>query len=97
MQVERKVLVRGRFGLHLRAAGRFAEVANGFRSAISVFMAGRQVDGKSILDMLTLGATSGSELVIRVEGDDAEKALDALAELFEEPAAGRTTAAGKEP
>jgi len=84
MEAERKVSIRGKFGLHLRAAGRFAEVANGYRSRVLVAMGGRKVDGKSILDMISLGAAAGSELVIRTEGDDAPEALDALMALVEE-------------
>ena len=68
MQAERKCLVGGKFGLHMRVAGEFAEVAKRYRSSVSVLMGGREVDGKSILDMLTLGAAAGSELLIRAEG-----------------------------
>lgn len=88
MQVDKKIAVRGKFGLHLRAAGRFAEVANSFSSEVQVLMGGRKVDGKSILDMLSLGATAGSELTIRTEGADASAALDALAALFLESGIG---------
>ena len=88
MLSEQKVAVKGKFGLHLRAAGRFAEIANGYRSSITVVMSGREVNGKSILEMLTLGATAGSELTIRTEGADAKQALGALLELFEEPRPG---------
>ena len=84
MEAERRVSIRGKFGLHLRAAGRFAEVANGFRADVFVTMGGRQVDGKSILDMLSLGATAGSELLIHTQGEDAEDALHALLDLFDD-------------
>lgn len=93
MQAEEKVSVQGKFGLHLRAAGDFARVANGFRASVAVLMGGRQVDGKSILDMLSLGAAAGSQLTLRAEGDDAEEALAALLAVLNEPA---DTKSGKE-
>lgn len=44
---------------------------------------GQQVDCKSILSILTLGAVQGTELCLSARGDDASRALDAIAELFE--------------
>ena len=81
MPNERKVPLLHRTGLHLRAAGRFAEVANSFQSAVSMSALGRTVNGKSVLEILTLGAGPGIELLIQAEGADADKALDALEEL----------------
>lgn len=81
MPMERKVPLLHRTGLHLRAAGRFAEAASAFQSDITLAVTGRVVNGKSVLDILTLGAGPGVELVIQADGEDAEKALDALETL----------------
>ncbi len=78
---ERTVRLVNRLGLHARAAARFVDLAGRFRSSIVVFMGGVGVDGKSILGILTLAAPCGSELRLVIDGDDAEAALAALAEL----------------
>ncbi len=78
---ERTVRLVNRLGLHARAAARFVDLAGRFSSSIVVEMGGIGVDGKSILGILTLAAPCGSELRLVVEGDDAEAALAALAEL----------------
>ena len=81
MPLERRVPLLHRTGLHLRAASRFAETGATYQSQIGLSVAGRCVDGKSVLEILTLGAIPGVDLVISAEGVDAEQALDALEEL----------------
>ena len=75
--------IRNRLGLHARAAARFVDTANRFRSRISASRDGRTMDGKSILGMLLLAASEGTVLELSAEGDDAEEALTALATLVE--------------
>ena len=81
MRLERRVPLLHRTGLHLRAAGRFAETAAAYRSDVTLSVAGRAVNGKSVLEILTLGAAPGVELVIRAKGEDGQQALDALETL----------------
>ena len=81
MVLQRAVPLLHRTGLHLRAAGRFAEVAGQFKSDVRLSVAGRGVNAKSVLDILTLGAGPGVELLIEAEGPDAESALDCLEAL----------------
>lgn len=75
--------VRNRLGLHARAAAKVVAIASCLDASIRVGLAGRQVDGRNIMALLTLGAAQGSELHIRTEGPDAEQALLALQQLFE--------------
>lgn len=81
MASQRVVPLLHRTGLHLRAAGRFAETAGRFKSNVRLVLAGRGVNGKSVLDILTLGAGPGVELLIEADGPDAEAALDSLETL----------------
>ena len=81
MVMERQVPLLHRTGLHLRAAGKFAQVAGRFGADIRVGVHGRLVNGKSALDILTLGAAPGVDLIIRAEGPDAEAALMELEAL----------------
>jgi phosphotransferase system HPr (HPr) family protein len=70
-------------GLHARPASLFVQTANKFSSEIIVSYSGKNVNAKSILGVLTLGAQQGAVISIRVSGADAEEALGALKELVE--------------
>jgi phosphotransferase system HPr (HPr) family protein len=67
--------------LHARPAGAFVRAAAGFAASINVRANGRQADGKSILEILGLGADGGVELEISASGDDAAAAVAHLADL----------------
>ena len=79
--VERRVGIKNPLGLHARAAAQFVKTASQFSSKVTVSKDGNTIDGKSILGILFLAATSGSELTITAIGDDAQKAVDALVKL----------------
>jgi len=79
----RTVTVLNEQGVHLRPADLFVRLAKRFESQVEVLKDGQCVDGKSILDMITLSAVKGSKLIIRTTGPDAEQALDALVDLFQ--------------
>lgn len=79
MLIKRRTKIINTNGLHARPATRFAEVANKFNSEIFVKTENKEeVNGKSIIDLLTLGAKRGTELLITADGEDKEVALDAL-------------------
>jgi phosphocarrier protein len=81
---EQSVTVNNSEGLHARPADQFVRLAMQFDSEITVCKHGVDaVDGKSILSILTLCATRGTELVIRAQGDDAEDAVCQLSKLVE--------------
>lgn len=70
-------------GLHARASTKFVEVAQQFRSDIRVSRDDHEVDGKSVLGILTLGAEMGNSITIHASGSDAEEAMRALIALVE--------------
>lgn len=78
-----RVTISNRLGLHARPAMAFVDVANKFASDVRVQKGDQAVDGKSIMQMMMLAATQGTELVISVEGTDAPVALQALRELVD--------------
>lgn len=67
--------------MHARPAMSFVELANTFQSAVTVRKLNQAVDGKSIMQMMMLAATCGTELEIQVVGPDAHEAIDQLAAL----------------
>ena len=81
---EATALVPEGVGLHARPAALFVQKAAGFASAIRLTCAGRTADGKSILGVLQLGASAGSQVIIQAEGSDAEAAAKQLAAFIRE-------------
>ncbi len=83
MHIERRTKIINTNGLHARPATRFVEVASKFKSEIFVRTDNKEeVNGKSIIDLLTLGAKKGTEIFITAEGEDNEEALDVLEGLI---------------
>ncbi len=80
----RTVVISNQRGLHARASAKFVKTASAFPCAITVARDDQAADGKSIMDLLMLGAGIESELEITAEGDMAEAALDALTRLVAE-------------
>jgi len=76
------VLIQNRLGLHARPAALFVQLANRFKSQIEVQKGRVQVNGKSIMGILSLAAGRGSQIVIRATGPDASKAVSSLTRLI---------------
>ena len=81
--VTRVIVIRNKQGLHARPAAMLAKLANQFRADIMLVRENHRVEARSIMDLLTLGAGAGTELVLEASGDDAQEAVAALAELVE--------------
>ena len=81
--IERELLVTNRLGLHARATAKLVQVLSGFRSNATLNAKGREVNAKSIMGVMLLAAGHGTQVVLRVEGEDEAAAADAAAALFE--------------
>jgi phosphocarrier protein HPr len=81
--VERELLVANRLGLHARATAKLVQVLSGFGCNATLVARGREVNAKSIMGVMLLAAGQGSTVLLRVEGEDAAEAADAVAALFE--------------
>jgi phosphotransferase system HPr (HPr) family protein len=79
----RDVVIRNALGLHARAAARFVQTAERYRSRILVGRDGQTADGKSILGLLALLAREGTRLTISADGSDEEEAIRSLVDLVE--------------
>jgi phosphocarrier protein len=82
--LKKKVVIRNRLGLHARAAVKFVNLANRFSSSVKIEKDGNEIDGKSILGILTLAAVKGTQITIKVSGEDEQNALEALVGLINE-------------
>ncbi|HUK66892.1 MAG TPA: HPr family phosphocarrier protein [Anaeromyxobacteraceae bacterium] len=82
-RLERTFLIVNVLGLHARAAAQLVQTANRYRSEVRLEKDGMDVNGKSIMGVLTLAAAKGSEIHLSCDGEDAEQAMAALAVLIE--------------
>ena len=81
--IERKLLIANKLGLHARATARLVQVLSAFRSDATLVAKGREVNAKSIMGVMLLAAGHGTNVVLRLEGEDEEAAMEAAAALFE--------------
>jgi phosphocarrier protein HPr len=81
---QRPVTIINKLGLHARAAAKFVTVASSFSSEIDIAKDGQKVNGKSIMGVMMLAASRGTELVIMVNGSDETEAADSLESLIAE-------------
>lgn len=80
--LRRTIVIRNPDGLHIRPAAALAAAARRFQAQVALLLGERRVDGRRVLDVITLGAEPGAEIVLEVNGPDAEEALEALAEIL---------------
>lgn len=82
--VEREVTVRNRAGLHTRPASMLVRTASQFESEIFLRRDNYEINGKSVIGVMTLAAEQGATLDLIVDGEDENEAAEAIAELFED-------------
>jgi phosphocarrier protein HPr len=80
--LDKTVTICNKLGLHARAAVKFVNLANRFGASVKIVKDGDEIDGKSILGILTLAATQGTTIRLVVAGKDEEAAMAALVELI---------------
>jgi phosphocarrier protein HPr len=80
--IKSKLLIANNAGLHARAAAKLVGITTGYQCSVRIG-AERLVDGKSILSLMMLAATKGTELNIEVDGEDETEALAAVTALVE--------------
>ena len=80
--IEREVLIINRAGIHARPAAKLVRTAGAFASDIFLESGGERVNGKSIMGIITLGATYQTTVRIIADGDDEADAVEALEDLF---------------
>jgi len=79
--IKKELIVKNKQGLHARPAAIFVQIANKYDSRITVRHDAEEVNGKSIMGILMLGAEKGSLIIIEADGADAQKALEELEKI----------------
>jgi phosphocarrier protein len=80
--VEQTVTIQNRAGIHARPSAMLVQAAKDFRSNIYFEKGSDRINGKSIMGILTLGASYGSEIRVIAEGEDEQTALEAMVNLI---------------
>lgn len=73
--VSEKVTLVNPQGLHMRPAGKFASAASKYASSVTIVAKGKEINGKSPIDLMAAGLSCGTEIEIRCEGPDEADAL----------------------
>jgi phosphocarrier protein len=81
-ELQHEIKIINKLGLHARAAAKFVSTASGYSSHVDIEKNGHRVNGKSIMGVMMLAAGLGSQLVLHINGDDADKCLHALTHLI---------------
>jgi phosphocarrier protein HPr len=83
--LRRTVVVINPFGLHMRPATLFAELAGNLACDVTVWNGQKRANGKSLWDLVGLYALPGAELTVEVDGTDAREGLERLVEILSSP------------
>lgn len=84
MELVRKLKIKNDLGLHARAAAKIVELERQHRAKLLLKKEDQEVDGSSILSILTLSCPKGTELEVKITGEDSEIFMQKLGELFEQ-------------
>ncbi len=79
----RQLTIVNKLGLHARAAAKLVNTAGQFTSSVTVKCNGKDANAKSIMSVMMLAATKGTEIEVKTEGDDAEAALKSVCALID--------------
>ncbi len=80
---QQNVIVKNKTGLHARPAALFVQTANKFKSEIFIEKQGKKVNAKSIMGVMSLAVSQGTEITISAQGEDEKEAVNKLVELIE--------------
>ena len=81
--IRRELTISNRLGLHARATAKLVQLLSTFRCQATLEARSREVNAKSIMGVMLLAAGPGSQVILQVDGEDAEAAAEAVAALFE--------------
>ncbi|HNR69224.1 MAG TPA: HPr family phosphocarrier protein [bacterium] len=81
--ITKTLKIKNKLGIHARPAGQIVKTSSRFSASIYLSKNGNEVNAKSIMGVLMLEAGYGSEIILRIDGEDEFEALRALEELID--------------
>ena len=82
--ISKKVTIINKLGLHARAASKLVNKANQFESDVFIDKQGNRINAKSIMGVMMLAASKGTEILLEVDGSDEEDCMKAVVQLIED-------------
>ncbi|PAV25344.1 phosphocarrier protein [Tamilnaduibacter salinus] len=82
--IETPITIINKLGLHARAAAKLVSTASEYNSDVKIRKGEQTVDGKSIMSVMMLAASQGTEIDLIIDGDDEEEAREALVALIDD-------------
>jgi phosphocarrier protein len=82
VSISKNIEIINKLGMHARAAAQFVQLASSFNSHIEIEKDNRRVNGKSIMGVMMLAASKGSEVILYADGEDEKDSIDKLEELI---------------
>jgi phosphocarrier protein HPr len=82
--IKKELMIENKLGLHARAAAQIVKTSNSFASKVTISKDGLEVDGKSIMGIMMLAAAKGSSVLLSVQGNDENAAIEGLERLFKD-------------
>jgi phosphocarrier protein HPr len=82
--ISKKVTIINKLGLHARAASKLVNTASQFESDVFIDKQGNKINAKSIMGVMMLAASKGTEILVAVEGNDEHDCMKAVVELIED-------------
>ena len=80
--IESSLEIINKLGLHARASAKLVSCAARFESRIEIEFGGQVADAKSIMSIMMLAASQGSEIILRIDGADEQAAMDSVSALI---------------
>ncbi len=81
--ISKEFIIKNKIGLHARPAATFVQTVSKYRSRITISKDNKEVNAKSIVEVLSLGVEGGTKVVIKVDGSDEKQAMEAIEQLIE--------------
>jgi len=81
--LERDITIINKLGLHARAAAKLVNTASAHAAEVLIRKNGQEVNGKSIMGVMMLAASQGTQIQLRISGEDEQAAMQALVELID--------------
>jgi len=80
---EQTTTIKNKTGIHARPASVFVQTASKFKSKVQIAAKGKKVDAKSILMIMSMGLSNGTEITISADGADEKEAVKTLVDLVD--------------
>ncbi|MFL0796995.1 MAG: HPr family phosphocarrier protein [Cellvibrionaceae bacterium] len=79
---EKQLTIINQLGLHARAAAKLAQTCARFGSSVRIVCKGKEVDGKSVMSLMLLAASKGTDITVITDGDDEDTAMETISDLI---------------